>query len=94
MTPVRATDLARQTAEMVDQVERTRRPILVFRNGRPVAALVALDQDKLGDYILANAPSFVASLDQTDDDGRHGRLCPTAAVLNELQDGHSAATSR
>jgi prevent-host-death family protein len=88
MGAVKATDLARQTAAMLDEVERTRRPILVFRNGRPVAALVALDQDKLGDYILANAPPFVASLDQTDDDARHGRLRATSEVLRELEDGH------
>ncbi|TMF12972.1 MAG: type II toxin-antitoxin system Phd/YefM family antitoxin [Chloroflexi bacterium] len=94
MASVRAIDLARQTAEMLDQVERTRRPILVFRNGRPVAALVAVDKDKLGDYVLANAPAFVASLDETDDDGRHGRLRPSAEVLKELEDGRPASSSR
>jgi antitoxin (DNA-binding transcriptional repressor) of toxin-antitoxin stability system len=76
--------LGRLTAEMLDEVQRTRRPMLVFRNGRPVAALVALDEDKLGDYILANAPPFVASLDEADEDARRGRLRPVSEVLAEV----------
>jgi hypothetical protein len=58
--------------------------MLVFRKGRPVAALVALDEDKLGDYVLANAPAFVASLGQADEDARRGRLRPVAEVFDEL----------
>lgn len=84
MGAITARELGRRTAEMLDEVERTRRPVVLFRNGRPVAALVALDEDKLGDYILANAPAFVASLDQADEDARRGRLRPVAEVLAEV----------
>ena len=88
---VSARDLARQTAEMLDELERTRRPILVFRNGRPVAALVAIDEDKLADFTLANAPAFVASLDQADEDARRGRLRRTTEVFEELETDSSAS---
>jgi prevent-host-death family protein len=81
---ITARELGRRTAEMLDEVERTRRPMVLFRNGRPVAALVALDEDKLGGYILANAPGFVASLDEADEDARQGRLRPVAEVLAEV----------
>jgi antitoxin (DNA-binding transcriptional repressor) of toxin-antitoxin stability system len=87
---VTASDLARQTAEMLDELERTRRPILVFRNGRAVAALVAIDRDKLGDFTLANAPAFVASLDQADEDARNGRLRRTTEVFAGLDTGSPA----
>jgi prevent-host-death family protein len=85
MGAITARELGRRTAEMLDEVERTRRPMVLFRNGRPVAALVALDEDKLGDYILANAPAFVASLNQADEEARRGRLRPLAEVLDELK---------
>ena len=85
MGTVNARDLGRQTADVLDEVERTRRPMLVLRNGKPVAALVALDEDALDDYILANAPEFVASLRQADKDARAGRLRPADEVLDELE---------
>jgi antitoxin (DNA-binding transcriptional repressor) of toxin-antitoxin stability system len=59
--------------------------MLVLRNGKPVAALVALDRHALEDYILANAPEFVASLRQADRDARAGRLRPAEGVLNERE---------
>jgi antitoxin (DNA-binding transcriptional repressor) of toxin-antitoxin stability system len=37
--------LSRQTAAVLDDVERTRLPLLVLRRGRPVAALVAVGGD-------------------------------------------------
>ena len=38
---------------MVDEVERSGRPALVTRNGRPVAALVRIDEASLEDWMLA-----------------------------------------
>ncbi len=90
MGTVNARDLARQTADILDEVERTRRPMLVFRNGKPVAALVAIDEDGLEDYILANAPAFVGSLRRADRDARAGRLRPAHEVLDELEAQDSA----
>ncbi|MHB8717935.1 MAG: type II toxin-antitoxin system prevent-host-death family antitoxin [Candidatus Dormibacteria bacterium] len=85
MGSVNARDLARQTATILDEVERTRRPMLVFRNGKPVAALVALDEDGLEDYVLANAPEFAASFRRADQDARAGRLRTVADVFADLE---------
>ena len=93
MGTVNARDLARQTSDVLDEVERTRRPMLVLRNGKPAAALVALDEDALEDYLLANAPEFVGSLRQADKDVRAGRLRLAKDVLNELEARDSQGTS-
>jgi hypothetical protein len=34
----------------------------VVRNGRPVAALVAIDEAELEDFVLASAPGFVRGM--------------------------------
>jgi len=51
-------ELARNTAAVIQEVESSGRPALVTRNGRPVAALVAVDQAALEDWLLARAPGF------------------------------------
>jgi prevent-host-death family protein len=37
-------DLSRNPSAVVDEVERSGRPALVTRNGKPIAALVRIDQ--------------------------------------------------
>ena len=52
---------------MVDEVERSGHPALVTRNGKPVAALVRIDQDKLEDWLLATVadPPIGVSLEES-----------------------------
>jgi prevent-host-death family protein len=64
MTTVNARDLARKTADVLDEVEKTGRPTLVVRNGRPVAALVAIDESEREDFVLASAPEYVRGMKQ------------------------------
>lgn len=81
---VTARDLGRRTAKMLDQVERTRRPILIFRSGRPVAALVALDEDDVEGFRLANSPPVVGAPDPVAEETRRGRQRSLAEVFVEL----------
>lgn len=62
MPTVNARDLARRTADILDDVEKTGRPALVVRNGRPVAALVAIDEAELEDFVLASAPEYARGM--------------------------------
>lgn len=64
MTTVNARDLARKTADILDEVEKTGRPALVVRNGRPVAALVAIDEGELEDFVLASAPEYARGMQE------------------------------
>lgn len=59
-------DLARQTSQVVDEVEKTGKPALITRHGKPVAALVPVDESELEDWILANAPEFVRAMRSAD----------------------------
>lgn len=78
-------ELQRRSSEIVDELERSGRPALVTRHGKPVAVLSPVDMDALEDFILANAPEFVTSMADADDDGRTGRTRPWADVVSELE---------
>ena len=84
MTTISMRDLSRQTAHVLDEVERTQRPALVTRNGRPVAALVPIDGEDLEDYLLANAEEYVAAMREADEDMAAGRGRAAADVFAEL----------
>jgi prevent-host-death family protein len=54
MSVVSIRDLSRNPSAVVDEVERSGRPALVTRNGKPIAALVRIDQDKLEDWVQSS----------------------------------------
>lgn len=72
MAAVNVRELARNTSKVIDDVERLKRPAIITRSGRPVAAVVPIDFDALEDWILANAPEFVEGMRQADDEFRQG----------------------
>lgn len=77
-------DLQRRSSEIVSEVERSRRPTLVTRYGRPAAVILPVDDDALEDYILANAPEFVAGMNEAEEDLSAERTRPAADVIAEI----------
>ena len=73
MATVNVRELARNTSKVIDDVSKRRRPTLVTRAGRPVAAVVPIDSDALEDWILANAPEFVEGMRLADEEMRRGQ---------------------
>lgn len=67
MSLVSIRDLSRNPSAVVDEVERSGRPALVTRNGKPIAALVRIEQDKLEDWLLATVgnPPIGVSLEES-----------------------------
>ncbi len=67
MSLVSIRDLSRNPSAVVDEVERSGRPALVTRNGKPIAALVRIEQDKLEDWLLSTVadPPIGVSLEET-----------------------------
>src|SRR6266542_3077568 len=63
MAAVNVRGLARNTSKVIDDVERRKRPAIITRGGRPVAAVVPIDSEALEDWILANAPEFVEGVE-------------------------------
>ena len=60
-------DLSRNPSAVVDEVVRSGRPALVTRHGKPIVALVRIEQDKLEDWLLATVadPPIGVSLEES-----------------------------
>lgn len=72
MAAVNVRELARNTSKVIDDVERSKRPAIITRSGRPVAAVVPIDSEALEDWVLANAPEFVEGMKAADEEFRRG----------------------
>ena len=83
-------ELANRTGGIVDKVTSTGRPALITKRGRPVAALVPLDEDGLEEWVLANAPEFTRSMAEADEDLAAGRTRSAFDVLDEVEASASA----
>jgi prevent-host-death family protein len=57
MATVTLRELARNTAAVLQGVQSSGRPALVTRNGRPVAALIPIDETALEEWLLDRAPT-------------------------------------
>jgi|1185.fasta_scaffold648468_1 prevent-host-death family protein len=86
MSTVSARDLGRKTADVLDEVEQTGRPTLVVRNGRPVAALVPVNEADLEDFILATAPEYLAAMGAADEALAAGLTTAAADLFAELDE--------
>ncbi|MHB8577216.1 MAG: type II toxin-antitoxin system Phd/YefM family antitoxin, partial [Dehalococcoidia bacterium] len=72
MGRVSVRDLAKNASSVLDEVERTRRPAIITRRGRPVAVLSSVDAADLEDFILANAPEYVRGRQLADEEFARG----------------------
>lgn len=66
MPSVTLRELARNTAAVIQGIESSGRPALVTRNGKPVAALVPIDQTALEDWLLERAPAITRTVADAD----------------------------
>ena len=78
--------LADHTSRVVRTVEETGKATFITKRGRPVAVLAPIDADGLLDHILANAPEYVASMRQADDELTSGHTKSLSTVLAEMED--------
>jgi len=86
MATVGIRELANHASAVVDEVNRTGRPMLVTKNGKPIAVLAAVDEDALLDFALENAPEYVRSMKRAEREvakGERGRLLED--VLADLE---------
>jgi prevent-host-death family protein len=91
MATVTIRELARQASGVVNEVRTTGRPAFVTHRGIPVAVLLPLDAEQLGDYVLANAPEYVASMCAADEAiGRGKPGVALADAIAEFEAEHGA----
>jgi prevent-host-death family protein len=81
--------LQRNPSKVIDEVERTGKPMFITRRGRLAAVILPLSEDAPEDYVLSHAPEFVSSRQEADEDLRAGRTRSLHSVLAELQDQHA-----
>lgn len=80
-------DLANNASAVVDEVATSGRPAVVTKHGKPVAAVVPIDQEALEDWVLANGPEFVANMAEANEEIAAGvRGKPLGRVLGELDE--------
>jgi prevent-host-death family protein len=73
MATVTLRELARKTASVIQGVQASGRPALVTRNGRPVVALIPIDEAALEDWLLERAPDITRAVASGDADLIAGR---------------------
>lgn len=88
MSVITIRDLQRNPAEVLRSVEEGGRPAFVTRRGRPIAVLLPVDEEELLDFVLANAPEYVADMKAADEDIASGELGRSLEeVAQELEAG-------
>lgn len=78
-------ELANRASAVLDALEAGGEPVLVTRHGRPVAVLSAINSEAFHDWVLAQAPEFVAGRAAAEERfarGQYGR--PLDDVIAEL----------
>ena len=85
--------LSGHASQVIREVAETGRATFVTRRGRPVAIIAPIDadgpddpSDDVLDHVLANAPEYVTSMRQADEDLAAGRTSTMADVVADLGD--------
>jgi prevent-host-death family protein len=86
-------ELSRETRAVIERIESTGAPAIVTKQGKPVAALIAVDGDRLRDLVLSAAPEFVDSTREADEALASGATHPMSEVLSEMQTGTTGPSS-
>jgi len=76
--------LARNASAIIRDVRETGMPTVVTDRGKPVGVIYPFDEEDLEDYVLANAPEFVARRAQADRDIAEGEAIPLEKLLTRF----------
>jgi prevent-host-death family protein len=76
--------LARNASAIIRDVSKTRMPTVVTDRGKPVGVIYPFDEGDLEDYVLANAPEYIARREQADRDIAEGKTIPLEKLLTRF----------
>ena len=85
--------LARNASAIIRDVSETRRPTVVTDRGKPVGVIYPFDEEDLEDYVLANAPEYVARREQADRDIAEGKTISLDELLSRFGMDATATSS-
>lgn len=78
-------DLQRQASKVVDEATESGKPVVVTRNGKPVAILTAVDEEAFEDFVMVNLMGIVADVEEAYDASRDGDVRKANDVLSEIR---------
>ncbi|WP_170133081.1 type II toxin-antitoxin system Phd/YefM family antitoxin [Arthrobacter livingstonensis] len=84
MATITVRELARNAKEVFDELEESGAPLVITRNGLPVAALVSIDQHEAEAYLIASAPELIENRKHAEAAILEGRTIPLAEALLEF----------
>ncbi|HEX8120731.1 MAG TPA: type II toxin-antitoxin system prevent-host-death family antitoxin [Solirubrobacteraceae bacterium] len=73
-------ELSRETASVFERLQREQRPLLVSRQGQPVAALVPLDEARLEQFLRQTTPGVADAVAEAHDAVVEGRTRSLAEI--------------
>ena len=96
MSTVGVRELARRTSAIIDEIAIKKEPAMITRRGRPVAYVLPVDSEQFEEFVLANAPEFVAGMASADAELRAGETISLAELKRQLasEDSHTPGTGR
>lgn len=93
MPQVSIRELQRNAGGVLKDVASSGRPALVTSRGKPVAAVVPLNEEDLEDWVLASAAKFVASRRRADADLAAGETTSLEEFLAKESTGPKRRTA-
>jgi prevent-host-death family protein len=87
MASIGLRELGRSLSAVVREVRESGEPTVITERGRPVALISPIDEDALEDFILANAPAFVAGMASADEELRKGETRSLNSVIRGWKPG-------
>jgi prevent-host-death family protein len=94
MATITVRELARHAKEVFDELETSGNPLVITRNGLPVAALVSIDQQEAEAYLIASAPELTGNRKNAEAAILEGRTIPLAEALLEFENEPEENTAR
>ena len=85
MSTVGVRELARRASAIIDEIATKKEPALITRRGRPVAYVLPVDSEQFEEFVLANAPEFIAGMAEADVELRAGKTVSLSEFKQQLE---------
>ena len=93
MSTVGVRELARRASAIIDEIATKKEPVLITRRGRPVAYVLPVDSEQFEEFVLANAPEFIAGMEEADAELRTGETVSLSELKQQLEGGDGSTAS-
>ncbi len=78
-------DLNRHTKDVIEKLESTREPVILTRQGQPIATILPVDQSRLNDLVISAAPEFAESMQNAEREFEAGETRPLREAMADIR---------